>query len=441
MTEVSLDDGIGAAFDSAVSGRLTLLAGAGLSMAPPSSLPSAAQLAIDAKRRYTQLYGQKNPPFPDNIDDQAQYYFERGELATFFLNRLVDRHAFAGEPNEGHFAIADLLLVNAIRTAVTTNLDALIENAGSQLRGQLSVGVDEDLLAMEDERAGPLLKIHGCRVIDPANMVWARGQITVPPVSDRIAWSSTWLQGRLTNKDLLIVGYATDWDYLNEVLERALGSVNPSRVIVVDLADEAAFQHKAPELHRIASLSGQHLHIRASGDAFLAGLREQFSRSFIRGVLQSGASVVEESRAVPADLKDLPAGVDNKTLWQIRRDLEGCLPSSPCQMGSPPLAEQLVGMTLIEMRLAGAVLDGAYWRLNERLVRVIRSPNAALHRVRESYRREMAPVAAPDVVIAVGADACQLAGNIARPSANGSIARGADPRWLTRGEAMEEFDL
>lgn len=441
MAEVSLGEGIRAAFDSAVSGRLTLLAGAGLSMAPPSSLPSAAQLAIEAKRRYTELYGVTDPPFPDSIDDQAQYYFERGELATFFLNRLVDRHAFAGEPNEGHFAIADLLLVNAIRTAVTTNLDALIENAGSQLRGQVSVGVDENLLAIEDERAGPLLKIHGCRVIDPANMVWARGQISVPPVNDRISWSSTWLQGRLTNKDLLIVGYATDWDYLNDVLERALGAVNPSRVIVVDLADEVAFQGKAPQLHRIASSSGQHLHVRASGDAFLAGLREQFSRAFIRGVLHSGASVVEESRAVPAHVKDLPVGIDNKTLWQIRRDLEGCLPNNPCQMSAPPGTEQSVGMTLVEMRLAGAVLEGAYWRLQERLVRVIRCPNAALHRVKESYRREMAPVAAPDFVVAVGAEACQLPGNIARPSGDGSIARGADPQWLTRTEAVEEFGL
>jgi hypothetical protein len=49
MDSISLNDGLDLAINALVSDRLCLLAGAGLSMAPPSSLPSAAIIANNAK--------------------------------------------------------------------------------------------------------------------------------------------------------------------------------------------------------------------------------------------------------------------------------------------------------------------------------------------------------------------------------------------------------
>ena len=59
------------------------------------------------------------------------------------------------------------------------------------------------------------------------------------------------LAGGLMDRDLVIVGYWTDWDYLNGVLERTLGEVRPSRVVVVDLGEGRTFEIKAPVLYRI----------------------------------------------------------------------------------------------------------------------------------------------------------------------------------------------
>src|ERR1700741_3497737 len=127
MDQIGFDDGVAHALNSLLNDRLALLAGAGLSMAPPSSLPSAAALAAAAKHKYDAMYGAARAPLAEGVEDQAEFFFQRGELATVYFRTLVDQNAFAGQPNAGHFAVADLLLVRAIQTGVTTNVDTLIE--------------------------------------------------------------------------------------------------------------------------------------------------------------------------------------------------------------------------------------------------------------------------------------------------------------------------
>jgi FRG domain-containing protein len=114
MHEINLETGVGFAFDALVNDRLAMLLGAGLSMAPPSSLPSAATLAATAKKRYDALYAATRPPLALGIEDQAEFFFQRGELATVYFRTLIDPDAFAKQPNSGHEAVADLLLTGAI---------------------------------------------------------------------------------------------------------------------------------------------------------------------------------------------------------------------------------------------------------------------------------------------------------------------------------------
>ena len=328
MKQVSFDEGVADALDSLLSDRLAILLGAGLSMAPPSNLPSAAAIAAAAKQKYDATYGVTRAPLPAGVEDQAEFFFQRGELGTVYFRSLVDQNAFAGQPNAGHYASADLLLVRGVQTAVTTNVDALIETAGSLLLGQIGVGIDGHVVAALPPDTAPLLKIHGCRVCDCDNMVWAPGQLTVSPVSQRIANSATWLNGRLLDRDLVIVGYWTDWDYLNTVLESTLGAVRPARVIVVDPADPATFATKAPELFALGGrASTTFKHVRASGSDFLDILRKRFSESFIRRVLHSGRNEYQTHTGTPPDVAWLePPDWDNLTLWRVRRDLEGRLP-------------------------------------------------------------------------------------------------------------------
>lgn len=442
MQEIDFDAGVAIALDSLLNDRLALLAGAGLSMAAPSSLPSAAALAAIAKRKYDDLYGATRPELPVGVEDQAEFFFQRGELANVYFRTLIDSHAFAGPSNPGHFAVADLLLVRGIQTAITTNVDVMVEYAGQQLHGQIGVGIDQLGVAALTPDTAPLLKVHGCRVIDPPNMVWAPGQLNAPPVDARIISSAQWLTGRLLDRDLVIVGYWTDWDYLNTVLTNVLNAVHPSRVIVVDLADGATFAAKAPALYALGQQAQTAFqHVRASGADFLAALRRDFSKSFVRRVLRSGADDYEAltGAAPPAALTE-PPDLDNDTLWRMRRDLEGCAPNEPSLLRTPP-NESLLGLTVLQLRARGAAPDGPFWLLNDQRVRALRTPNRPLHRVVAAYQRETAPAVAPEWVIAVGAEAQALPSDIVRADTPPTIARGTSSRWITRPEAVQELGL
>lgn len=442
MEEVAFDVGLEEALDALLNDRLALLAGAGLSMAPPSSLPSAATLATSAQQQYHAMYGATRPPLAASIDEQAEFFFQRGELSTVYFRTLIDQNAFASQPNPGHLAVADLLLVRAIQTGVTTNVDTLIEVAGQLLFGEVGAGIDGLSVAALSPDVAPLLKLHGCRMRDSAHMVWARGQLLTEPVASRISSSTTWLNARLLDRDLLIVGYWTDWDYLNGILEATLGAVTPARVIVVDLADAVTFAAKAPALFALGGRAERGFrHVRASGSDFLDALRRAFSRSFVRQVLHSGvADYLEQTGRDPNEAWTEPPDFDSNTLWQIRRDLEGSSPKKPA-VERRPAPEALVGLTLLQLQAGGAVADGSNWKLAQTRVRVLRAVNKLLHRVETEFERETAPIVAPDIVIAVGAESHGLPSNIARAGSEATFARGSKSRWMTRQEALQELGL
>ncbi|WP_397596716.1 hypothetical protein [Silanimonas sp.] len=437
-----MSEGVAKALDSIVSQRLALLAGAGLSMAPPSNLPSANAIAAEAKRRHDQTYGASRPPLPAAIEDQAEHFFRRNELASVYFRTLVDQNAFTKPPNAGHHAVADLLLIQCIETAITTNVDPLIECAGINLFGRIGTGLDGVQAAALPPRTSPLLKIHGCIQRDPENTVWAKGQIAVPPVSGRIASSTTWLSGRLLDRDLLIVGFWTDWDYLNDALGSVLDRASPSKVILVDLADATTIERKAPRLYSLGqSAAGGFWHVQASGSDFLSALRKEFSRTFIRKVIGSGIGYSDGTAEIPAPTSITePPDLDNEALWQMRRDLEGCKPGNPASLRDPPL-EPLMGETLLRLRAAGAVAEGSYWNLRGRMIRVLRTANQLIRRVEAEYANDAPPPTAPELTIAVGAEHDYLPSSIVRAGSPPSIARGGSSGWITRAQAIEELGL
>lgn len=441
LDEIDLSAGAAKALDALLTDRLALLCGAGLSMAAPSLLPSAAALAWKAKQKYDATFGGDRDPLPESIDDQAKFFFERGELETVYLRNYIDHNAFAAVPNKGHFAAADLLLTGAINTAVSTNVDTLIETAGNMLFGNVGAGVTRTRVAALAPGVSPLLKIHGCWS-DPSGTVWAAGQVAAQPIKSRVEECATWLTNRLLDRDLVIVGYWTDWDYLNEVLDASLGAVNPSRVIVVDPCETASFAAKAPALFALGQrASHEFCHVRCSGDVFLDKLRVDFSRTFVRRVLHAGVESYSAHAGTGPDHAWLePGSTDAEVLWRIRRDLEGRNPNEPAKARAP-IEEPLLGMTLLQLQARGAVADGSYWSLGGRRVRVLRAANRPLHEVEAAFARETAPVVAPELVIAVGAEAMLLPPSIARGTGSGSIARGTASRWLSRTEAVTELGL
>ena len=441
ISEISFKDGIDKALDALLNDRLALLCGAGLSMAAPSSIPSAAQLAEKAKKKYDATYGTERPPLPVAIDDQAQFFFAKGELYTIYLQGYIDQDAFAAQPNSGHFSIADLMLVRGIRTTVSTNVDTLIETAGNILFGHVSMGVTrDDMVILPDDKA-PLLKIHGCWN-DLVSTIWASNQIDEDPIKTRIAECGEWLKVRLANRDLLILGFSTDWDYLNKVLKTSLGSVNPSRVIVVDPCKTAELKKKAPVLYGLGQRANvAFYHVQKSSDIFLETLRVDFSKSFIRRILHFGKSAFQVTAGYEANVNWLELNSeDAEILWQIRRDLEGCKPNEPAKLRYP-VEEPLVGMTILQLQARGAVLNGSYWELEGKQIRLVRAANQALHDVEAAFSGDVAPAVAPDYSVAIGAEPYSLPKNVARCSSNGSIVRGARGIWLSRPDAVAEFSL
>lgn len=439
MDEITIQDGIDSSLDSLLHERLALLCGAGLSMAAPSSIPSAAELAERAKAKYDATYGADREPLPESIEDQAQFFFERDELETVFLRSYIDQDAFSARPNAGHMSIADLMLIQGILTTVSTNVDTLIETAGNMLLGHIGKGVTRVSVQRLLPTKSPLLKVHGCWD-EPEHTIWAPGQVLVDPTKSRIEECGQWLELRLADRDVLIVGYWTDWDYLNGALEKVLGSVSPSRVIVVDPCEGAEFEDKAPALYDLGQRSiFEFRHVRCSGEIFLESLRVAFSRTFLRRVLHLGKDEYERTMGVEPDATWLEPRTDNAhVLWQTRRDLEGCKPSQPARR-LEPAEEPLVGLTLLQLQAWGADFDDGYWILGGQCIRVIRAPNRALHEVEAEFAKEVAPAAAPDITIAVGAESYSLPRSIARGSTGGSVARGSRGRWLSRTDALKEL--
>jgi hypothetical protein len=199
---------------------------------------------------------------------------------------------------------------------------------------------------------------------------------------------------------------------------------------------------KAPALFDLGqrAANGFH-HVKESGAVFLAALRRKFSQYIVRAVLHSGATAYTDEKGIAPDPAWLePPAMEDGQLWLLRRDLLGCAPNAPATSPIPP-NEPLLGMTLLPLRAAGAMPDGSSWNLGGKLIRVLRTPNQILHRVEAEYDGDVAPIVAPDFIVAVGAESCALPASIARGSGARSIARTSGGSWLSYPDAVWEFGL
>jgi len=441
LENIDLDEGIRIALDALFEDRLAAICGAGLSMASPSSIPSAWDVAEKAKLKYDSMYGATEPPLSENIEEQAEFFRNRGQLGSMYLRSLVDRHIFSAPSNLGHFAIADLLLTSALKLVLSTNVDALIEQAGDKLYGGIAVATDRDGAASFPNTDSVLLKIHGCWKKDLEQTVWAPGQLNDIPFSTRIPECAEWLSTQLLNRDILIVGYFTDWDYLNSVLETSLEAVNVGNVIVVDTSPPESLLTKAPSLHEFCENSANRfVHVQMSGDDFLDTLRKRWSSQYLRRILFSGYNtMIELGEDIEEDLRE-PPDLDTQSLWFHRRDLEGCSPTEPCTK-KVPNNEPVLGYHILKLRMAGATVDGRYWNIAGQTIRVLNSSSMALHQVEKIFKGDVSSVTGPDVTIASGATNLNMHANISRPVGSGTIVRPEAKKFMTFDEAVLELNL
>jgi|TARA_B100000378_G_C18056016_1_gene414420 hypothetical protein len=442
LQDIDESDALDQLASSVNSRRLAILCGAGLSMSAPSSLPSAWTLANRAKQKYDAQYGHSRAPLSEDIENQAEFFFGREELQTVYLRSLVDPNAFAGKPNHGHEAIADLTLASCLAALTSTNVDTLIEAAGLNLYGNVWPSIKLDQAATAPAEIAPLVKIHGCWNTDKPNTIWAPSQLASSPTKERVEELSDWLSQRMLNCDLLIVGFFTDWDYLNCLIEHCLTRVSPSKIFVVDPASSADLLEKAPALAEAgARATTVFAHVRETGDSFLTKLRLQFSKSYVRQVLSPGLKAYREQFDADADpsLMNLDE-IDNPSLWQLRRNIEGALPNQPAQRHEP-IEAPVLGFIIIRLLAAGATWDGPLLKLEDRFIRVIGASGKFVHDLEKSYSGSVPPGASPDVTIAVGAAQNFLPPDIARSSETENIVRPASGQFCTDRDFEEVLEI
>ncbi len=428
---------------SVQGGRLAVICGAGLSMSPPTGVPSAAELAQTCAERCTRT---TQTELPDDVRSDLErvvdYFLELDRFREFL--DFVPWETFSRNPNRGHSAIADFLCCGALTFAATTNFDTHIEDAAFELGERSFRSALDGVEAAElPDRHRPLLKLHGCHKRDSSNTLWAQSQIeSNGEIQTRLDRSATWLTGQLFGRDLVIVGFWTDWDYLNNVLSRALQDSTPRTIVVVDPADHQALQRKAPELWNWANRHNFH-HVPEPADAFLDELRVVFSRGFVKSAIAGGlphfTTLFSQRDAGGTDFVDL---LNSDDLYLLRKDFSGCSSRIPSRTREPDATMYMVGAFILAIMAAGGVLEGAHLRLQDRGIRVINCPNQLLSRVKTEFDDDLRASRDCNAVICVGATDDGVPSDLVRENENRTIVRqGRDVEWMTHDSARERLCL
>lgn len=425
--------------------RLAILCGAGLSMASPTELPSARELAGICARKYQLLTGTELPiDVQGNLERTADHFLSLGRFREMLS--FVPWERFYRRPNSGHTAISDFLCCGAVRLAASTNYDRHIEDAALELGEQDFRTALDGIEAIElPTHHRPLLKLHGCCHRDLKNTLWAHSQCASNlELSRRLALSGDWLRGQLGGRDLVILGFWTDWDYLNDVLSTAVTGSEPRTVVLVDLDDAGVLEAKASVLWNWANQPGvDFYHVRESADAFLDELRVAFSQGFVRQVLASGTPVFAslfggEAPPTAALLECLVAN----DLYSLRKDLSGCASRCPARSRKPDTTMELAGAFILALLNAGGALRGTCFVLGERRIRVINSANQLLSGVKSEFSEHLGIARDCDTVICVGAIDDGAPGNLVRGEQETSIVRqGWGGEWLTHESARGQLRL
>jgi len=420
-----------------------VVCGAGLSMAPPSNLPSARAVSEICFDKYIVAIDPAcDPALRQNLETFAEHFVPLGTLKSIFIRALVPWNLFTGHPNLGHTAIADFLLTGTAVAALSANYDFLIERCAWDYGSEFRASLDGDQAIIQSTKHSPLLKFHGCQNLDPEETVWTKSQLTTPTLAARLDKSRVWMAANLREKDLLVVGFWTDWAYLNDVIGKALSGVTPLSVTVVDLAKPQQLEDKAPDLWALAH--AEHVtftHVEQDGGQFLDELRRAFSRSFLRKVVRAGVAVFEAETGVACDPQWLEVpDHGSQALYGLRRDAEGVPHTLPARQKAPAASEPL-GFFHLLLRRAEATQTTEGYSYNGQTIRVVNGANNVLSRMAARYA-EPPSVPAAEITAAIGATNLWLPDDIVRAGIPGDIVRPATAsRWLDFAAAREALGL
>lgn len=414
---------------------LVFLCGAGLSIPPPTSLLSAvrvSQVCYDTWLPTEALdVGLRN-----DVDRLAGHFHARGTFEDVFI-KIVPWDELVGPPNIGHSAIADLLISRAAHAALSANFDPAIEmwaeNRKVALEGALTGQEAVDFA----QRTNPLIKFHGCLRRDRKNTLWTHGQLDIPLIQERTNSCSQWISLNLPGKHLVVVGFWTDWGYLNDVLAAAFTINTAASVTVIDPSPSANLQGKAPLLWtNLNNLSRVFEHVQASGSDVLDELRTAYSKTWARKFYSLGNPLMQAAGgAVPAAAT--PDALSGDDLYNFRRDGEGVPYTRAATQKNPSPSAAQAALTHMLLMNSGATKNGSWLEHGGRLIRVVNGAGRAIADVREQHK-EPSISPQPDVVVCAGAIDLGVPALLISTGRGASVVRpagGAGAQWMTFEQA------
>lgn len=216
--------------DAHEAGRLVIFTGAGISMGPPSTLPSFAGLAAKVAQKLQVDANPEDPKFATPLD---AFMGELNERDGVDVHQLVQRIVTSptSRPNPNHEALARIAAIGKVRV-VSTNYDLHLETALRQHVDDLDV-YQAPALPLGDDFEG-LVYLHGSAAAAARRLV----------VTDRdfsgayfhSAWASRFLERMFREYTVLFVGYSH-----TDVVMKYLGlGVGPKsqRYVLTDQPDD-----------------------------------------------------------------------------------------------------------------------------------------------------------------------------------------------------------
>lgn len=387
--------------------QLVALVGAGLSMSSPSEIPSAVDLAQICGEKFHEYTGTDLPDhLNSNIEEMANHFIDRNEFQSVFIDQLVPWDRFSSKPNSGHEAIADFLECKVLEFTVTTNVDTLIELAARNIgERDFRATVDGQDVNRASWRHAPLLKLHACNQRDRYNTIWSRRQFEGDAAVSRLGAFKKWLGGHLIERDIVIIGYWTDWDYLNDLLIESVSDHEPRRVITVNPSTQDELRGKASGLWEWATGKGVDFqHLQMSGDEFLDDLRRRFSQRYIARLLENSHQTYKALTGKQfAGALDHSQDASTHDLYARRRDSCGVSENGVVRSKRPENDQMLLGAIHLILVEEGAAMEGSHFVHNKTRYRVIRGSGQVLSKLKEQFSREPLNPLPADITVCAGA--------------------------------------
>ncbi len=263
----SIDDVPPALLALLLQSKVTPFVGAGISMAAPTSLPSAPELARDL---IASGYGKEG----DDLEEIAERCWATNGNGQLFATALPISDWRNRRTNVCHQVLAELAAEGLVHTILTTNWDTCLESAMHEVGVQFSPLRRTADLAVAAHGVVRVGKLHGC-IEDPGTIVARRTEV------DSAEWGSEWAEALTLHSglsdSLLFVGYSGASRAATGTIGRIRREPHSAGLdwVVDYLPRDAAEGRERPAGFLAALRVGADKYIESDAGAFFWSLRHQ----------------------------------------------------------------------------------------------------------------------------------------------------------------------